>query len=153
MRARRRLESWPVLNATVEEGSIVASRVTAPIKRRELTLAAYFDIDQLTDSNAFASLTQRVIWDQGFAEFLPVACFPARRKILTLAEIPPRVDLKNIAIKWAKSLAKPHEEYFVAFKQSESEFKVIRREGTTEKQSLLLIQRGEYQYARNSSIV
>jgi len=74
----------------------------------------------------FAAITRNVIRTQGFAEFLPVACYPERRDIRTLAGAPSGSGLEAIATKWATGLATPGEEFLVAFKFSSTEFKVIR---------------------------
>jgi len=49
----------------------------------------------------FAAITRNVIRAQGFDQFLPVACFPARRDIRTPAGAPDDIDLEAIATKWA----------------------------------------------------
>ena len=78
----------------------------------------------------FATITQSVIRKQGFSEFLPTVCFPERRDIRTLAGAPQSDPQESIATNWASKLAKPGEEYLVAFKHSAREFKIIRYVGT-----------------------
>ncbi len=77
----------------------------------------------------FAVITQNVIHNQGFDEFLPVACFPERREIRALADIPEDEDIEAVAIKWGRTIAKSEEEFLVAFKCSPSEFKIVRVAG------------------------
>jgi len=76
---------------------------------------------------AFASLTRNVIRDNGFDNFIPVACLPARREIRGLDGIGPESDLETASIDWAISLVDEAEEFLVSFKVAETQFKVVRR--------------------------
>lgn len=77
--------------------------------------------------DAFAGITRNVIANQGFDDFLPVACFPERREIRALDGLPSSEDLEEAVLRWAASQTKKvSEEYLVAFKCSISQFKVIR---------------------------
>jgi hypothetical protein len=71
----------------------------------------------------FAALTQNIIRDNGFDDFIPVACLPGRREIRGLDGLPDDVDVET----WAASLADETEEFLVAFKFTDSQFKVFRR--------------------------
>ena len=75
---------------------------------------------------AFASLTERIIRDQGIADFLPVACYPDRQEIRGLAEVHELGDIQTIVLDWARELARPDEEFLVAFKHSPLQFKIVR---------------------------
>ncbi len=83
----------------------------------------------------FAAVTQRIIRQHGFARFLPVVCFPTRREIRALEGLPTGVDPEGPVLQWAAKLARPGEEYLVAFKISRSHFKIIRRAGRTQEQA------------------
>ena len=73
----------------------------------------------------FAAMTRNVIAEQGIEEFQPTACFPQRRDIRALAGVPEDEAHEPIALQWAAELAEDGEEYFVAFKHSITEFKVV----------------------------
>lgn len=74
----------------------------------------------------FATITRNVIQDQGFDEFQPTVCFPERKDIRALAGVPADEAHEPIALDWAANLAKPGEEFLVAFKHSATEFKVVQ---------------------------
>ncbi|HKY29319.1 MAG TPA: hypothetical protein VJM12_15370 [Pyrinomonadaceae bacterium] len=74
----------------------------------------------------FATITLNVIRKQGFDGFQPTVCFPERREVRALAGVPEHEAHESIALRWAANLAKPGEEYLVAFKHSASEFKVVQ---------------------------
>src|SRR6188768_825376 len=81
--------------------------------------------------DGFAEITQAVIRDEGFQEFLPTACFPTRRLMRSLAGVPAHVDVEEATTTWAARHAQPGESYMVAFKSSASTFKIIRIGGAT----------------------
>jgi hypothetical protein len=74
----------------------------------------------------FAAITRNVIRNQGFDGFQPTVCFPEREEVRALAGVPEDEAHEPIALRWAAELAKPDEEYLVAFKHSAVEFKVVR---------------------------
>lgn len=74
----------------------------------------------------FAAITRNVIQDQGFDEFQPTVCFPDRRDIRSLSGVPADEAQEQIALGWAAELAKPGEEFLVAFKHSATEFNVVQ---------------------------
>jgi len=74
----------------------------------------------------FALITQRVIEKEGFFDFLPTACYPTRREVKTLVGLPDDMDPENPVIEWAAESADPEEEFLVAFKISNTAFRVIR---------------------------
>lgn len=76
---------------------------------------------------AFAELTQKIIRDNGFDDFIPVACFPVRRELRGLDGLKPELDVEKESIAWATSLAEQPEEFLLAFKVTATQFKVIRR--------------------------
>ena len=78
------------------------------------------------DIEAFAGITQNIIRDNGFDDFIPVACFPERREIRGLEGKAPGADIEKEALDWATSLAEQSEEFLVAFKVSDSQFKIVR---------------------------
>lgn len=75
----------------------------------------------------FAALTQNVIRDNGFDDFIPVACLPERREVRGLDGVDPGSNIEAKAIAWAASLVEKSEEFLVSFKISETQFKVVRR--------------------------
>lgn len=77
----------------------------------------------------FAEVTQRIIANQGFADFRPTACFPIRREIRVLSELPKGQDVEIASMDWARGLAGPDEDFLIAFKVSPVSFKVIRVAG------------------------
>ena len=77
----------------------------------------------------FATITQRVIARDGFDEFQPTACYPARREVKTLAGFPPDLAPEEPVIEWAARSATADEEFLVAFKTDDSHFRVVRRVG------------------------
>lgn len=77
----------------------------------------------------FSEVTQRIIATQGFADFRPTACFPGRRELRVLSELPPGQDAEVSAMDWARGLAKPDEEFLIAVKVSPVSFKVTRAVG------------------------
>jgi len=80
----------------------------------------------------FALITLRVIARDGFADFLPTACYPMRREISALAELPRELNQEVAVLEWAARSATSGEEFLVAFKISEDHFRIIRREGANE---------------------
>jgi len=81
----------------------------------------------------FATITQRVIARDGFDEFRPTACYPARRRLAVLAGVPPHVDIESASTTWALKNASSNEEILVAFRVSSARFKIVRiAEGFTE---------------------
>ena len=87
----------------------------------------------------FAAITRRVIAKQGFEEFQPSACFPARREIRSLAGVPVGLAHEEPAMRRASSIAEADEEFLVAFKHSTSEFKVIRIQGPNREEQVFLL--------------
>ena len=83
--------------------------------------------------DAFAAMTQRLIADDGFDEYLPTACYPERRVLRVLEGVPERVDLESVTLDWALEAREGDEEVLVAFKLDEAHFKIVRRAaGSTE---------------------
>lgn len=74
----------------------------------------------------FAEVTQRIIATQGFADFRPTACFPGRREIRVLSELPPGQNTEVSSMAWARGLAESDEEFLIALKVSTLSFKVTR---------------------------
>lgn len=83
----------------------------------------------------FASITRNVIRENGFEGFQPTLCLPERKDLRSLAGVPEDEDHEPIALRWAAGIARPDEEYLVAFKCTPTEFKVVRFErGISESQ-------------------
>ena len=86
----------------------------------------YFRLEHQMAPSEFAKIAQSVIRDNGFEEFVPIACFPLRRELRGLADIPAADQTEEIVLSWANELAEPDEEFLVAFKHSATEFSVVR---------------------------
>lgn len=84
----------------------------------------------------FAGITQKIISEQGFDDFIPIACFPERRELRALADIELGEETEATVVEWAKSLTESVEELLVAFKFSVSQFKVIRIRGPEEESAI-----------------
>jgi hypothetical protein len=77
--------------------------------------------------DAFAGMTRRVIASDGFDAYLPTACYPERRELRVLEDVPFTEQLGAIALEWALSHQEDDEEVLVAFKLDGAHFKIIRR--------------------------
>ncbi len=75
----------------------------------------------------FAETTNRVIARDGFDGHLPTACFPARKHISVLEAVPSGGGIEQISINWAKGKAQDGEEFLVAFRVSDTEYKIVRQ--------------------------
>ena len=75
----------------------------------------------------FAEITRNVIASEGFDDYLPTVLYPNRKSLAALEGVPPTVNLEATAVAWATKGAIGDEEFLVAFKVSESSFKIIRR--------------------------
>jgi hypothetical protein len=84
----------------------------------------------------FAQMTRRVIEGDGIDEYMPTACYPARRQLAVLEGIPDEADVERAALDWASGKAWPGEEYLVAFRLDGNHFKVVRREGDQSDQAV-----------------
>jgi hypothetical protein len=81
----------------------------------------------------FATITRNVIARDGFGEFQPTACYPARRHLAVLAGVPAHVDIESASTKWALKNAVSNEEVLVAFRVADTQFKIVRiADGLTE---------------------
>ena len=90
----------------------------------------------------FSQLTKRVIESQGLTEFEPTACFPQRRDIQVLVDLPADADVETEVVRWATARSQPGEEFLVAFRVSENAIKMTRFEsGQSESQVISLPQR------------
>ncbi|WP_410499000.1 hypothetical protein [Chitinibacter sp. S2-10] len=78
------------------------------------------------DIEKFSEITKKIIADNGFDEFAPVACFPSRNEIRVLSGIPTNADIEKEVLSWAKSLLGECTEFLTAFKISNTQFKVIQ---------------------------
>lgn len=77
-------------------------------------------------TDEFAEITQCVIAEDGFDEFQPTACYPARRHIQALAGFPTDLAPEGPVLEWAGQSAGSNEEFLVAFKVDPTHFTVIR---------------------------
>jgi hypothetical protein len=81
----------------------------------------------------FASITRRVIANEGFDDFVPVACYPQRSEIRALTDLPDDNNLETEILNWAAQHATKGEEYLVAYKSGASEFTIIKQKGNKRK--------------------
>ena len=115
--------------------------VNRTLRRKAAYGPVTFDVGRLKmKPREFAAITRNVIDNQGFDEFLPVACFPERREIRALADVPEDEDIETVAIEWGRSLAKSDEEFLIAFKYSPTEFKIVRVVGRDLEHEIFLVQ-------------
>ena len=77
----------------------------------------------------FAAMTQNVIAENGFDDFLPTACYPKRQEVAALQGLPKDVEVEPAVLAWAAKRAKRGELHLVAFKSGPAEFTVIRIQG------------------------
>jgi hypothetical protein len=82
---------------------------------------------QVATLEVFAEITRTVIASGGFADFLPTVLYPQRKQVMALEGVPRDADVDAIAVAWAADGAIGEEEFLVAFKISEHEFKIVRR--------------------------
>jgi hypothetical protein len=77
----------------------------------------------------FAETTRFIIANEGIGRFLPTACYPSRRHISVLSDLPPEVAPGKAVVEWAARAAGVNEEFLVAFAIDPHHFKVIRTIG------------------------
>ena len=70
-----------------------------------------------------------VIARDGIEAFFPTVCFPSRREVRVLKGVPPELDLEAETVKWARKIAQPGEEIFVAFRNGARNVKLLRLGG------------------------
>jgi hypothetical protein len=76
----------------------------------------------------FAEMTRRVMESDGFADYLPTACFPSRRVVTALQGYPEHMVPPHIVHEWASERAEG-EPYMVAFKVDANHFQVDSVDG------------------------
>lgn len=81
------------------------------------------------DIDDFAKITQRIIANKGFDDYLPTLCLPERQHVMVLEGIPMEklLHIREIALTWADEKAKPGEEYFLAYKEDTNRFRIVHR--------------------------
>ena len=79
------------------------------------------------DLDAFIAMTQRVVARDGSEEYLPTLALPAARQVKVLDGIPADVDVETAARNWALKTAGESDDYFLAFKITETSFKAVAR--------------------------
>jgi hypothetical protein len=77
----------------------------------------------------FAELTRLAITRPDLDEYLPTACYPARRHLMVLEGFSTKLPPEDRVLKWASASAGENEEFLVAFRVDAKHFKVIRRVG------------------------
>jgi hypothetical protein len=69
--------------------------------------------------------------------FFPTVCLPSRREVRVLQGVPPELDLGAETLKWARKIAQPAEEFFVAFRFEARRVKLIRVNGPEPEERVL----------------
>lgn len=77
----------------------------------------------------FAEITRKVIGDGDFSEFLPTVLYPERRQLSALEGVPADAEIESVAVAWAAEGAVDDEDFLVAFRVSDTQFKIVRRSG------------------------
>lgn len=85
----------------------------------------------------FAQGTREVVGRDGIDAFFPTACFPARREVRVLKGIPPELDHEVETVKWARRIARPGEEIFVAVRIEGRKVKILRLSGPETEEHIL----------------
>lgn len=75
----------------------------------------------------FAEMTRSVIVAGEFDEFMPTVLFPESARIMALSGVPDDADVEAVSVEWAAEKAVGEEEFLVAFRISQTQFKVVRR--------------------------
>jgi hypothetical protein len=89
----------------------------------------------------FCETVRLIISQEGYAAFLPTACYPTRREIKVLTGLPPSIDPEKPVLDWASKSAQKNEEFLVAFKVDAGHFKIIRRVGPFSEDEIYALQR------------
>jgi len=81
------------------------------------------------DIAAFAEITYTVLKDTPLEDYIPTLCLPERGEIRALKGVPVEEEerVREIALEWAQSTAKPEEEFIVAYRDGDGYFRIIRR--------------------------
>lgn len=90
----------------------------------------------------FSAITRKVIDRDGFTGFLPIACYPARKVIRALAEVPAGADMEAVALEWAIDKSEPDEEVLVAYRIDSRHFKIVRRLGAEAEHATFAVDQG-----------
>jgi hypothetical protein len=88
---------------------------------------------------SFAAITRRVIARDGFESYLPTVLYPDRRYLMVLEGVPSDGDLEAISLSWAQTNAIANEEFLLAFKISPTQFKIIRRIGSSFETEIFIV--------------
>jgi hypothetical protein len=73
----------------------------------------------------FIDITNNVIAEDGFEEFLPTLLFPDRQEVIVLGDLPVADNHERFAQEWIAKVVKPKENYLVAYRVDSKHFKVI----------------------------
>ena len=74
----------------------------------------------------FAIITRRIIARDGLDGFVPTLCLPDRRDVRVLVGIPADADVETESMKWAEQIADDGEEFLLALRVSDCEFRITR---------------------------
>ena len=91
----------------------------------------------MTSVDDFIRWTQKVIAEDGFGDYLPTLVVEKRKAIhvSVLGDAPDDGDVEPLAKEWALNVTKRKQDYLLAFKVDDGDFKVVARTGgsTTER--------------------
>lgn len=77
----------------------------------------------------FVKMTQRIIGEDGFANYLPTLLLPAKREVRVLDDVGASDEQTLRITDWLAEQVEPDEDFLVAFKVDESYFMVVGRLG------------------------
>jgi hypothetical protein len=90
----------------------------------------------------FAGLTRLAIARADVNDYLPTACYPARRHLMVLEGFSTNLPPEDRVLKWASSSAGEQEEFLVAFRIDAKHFKIIRRVGPFSEDEVFALEPG-----------
>ncbi|MES3025340.1 MAG: hypothetical protein V4857_27510 [Pseudomonadota bacterium] len=73
----------------------------------------------------FIEITNNVISEDGFEEFLPTLLFPDREEVIVLGDLPVADNHEQFAQEWIAKVVKPQENYLIAYRVDSKHFKVV----------------------------
>ena len=76
----------------------------------------------------FVKMTQRIIAEDGFANYLPTLVLPATREVRVLDQVAGGGESRGIT-DWLAEQVGPDEDFLVAFKAGDAHFMVVGRLG------------------------
>ena len=75
----------------------------------------------------FVKMTQRIIGEDGFANYLPTLLLPAQRAVRVLDDVGASDEQTLRITDWLAEQVEPDEDFLVAFKADDAHFMVVGR--------------------------